>query len=70
MEGKVTINAVEMAEQLKGRYREVFERADLYGTLNGFEQEVLEDKLMNLYDLLMEAQHEEKYPIYRTPEFS
>lgn len=55
------INAVEMAEQLKGSYRVVFEKADLYGTLNGsVEPEVFEDKLMNLYDLLMEAQHEGK----------
>lgn len=54
------MNAVEMAEQLKGKYREVFEKADLYGSFKGVEEEILEDKLMNLYDLLMEAQHEGK----------
>lgn len=48
------------AEQLNGKYREVFDKATMYGVYNGIEKDVYEDKLMNLFDVLMEAQHENK----------
>lgn len=54
------MNSFEMAEQLKGEYKKVFEKADLYGVLEGLNKDVYEDKLMNLYDLLIEAQYEGK----------
>ena len=54
------MNPYEMAEQLNGQYREVFDKATMYGVYNGIEKDVYEDKLMNLFDLLMEAQHEDK----------
>ena len=52
------MNPYEMAEQLNDQYRDVFEKATMYGAYNGVEKDVYEDKLMNLFDLLMEAQHE------------
>ena len=52
------MNPYEMAEQLNDQYRDVFEKATMYGAYNGVEKDAYEDKLMNLFDLLMEAQHE------------
>lgn len=55
-------NVIEMSEQLKGDYREVFEKAELYSSFHGgnMDKDVYEDKMMNLFDLLTEAQHEGK----------
>ncbi len=54
------INIIEMASQLKGDYKVAFEKADLYISFNGIDEKIAEDRMMNLYDLLIEAQHDEK----------
>lgn len=49
-----------MEEQLKNDYREVFEKAELYGVIKNIDTDVMDDKLMNLFDLLLTAQANEK----------
>lgn len=49
-----------MAEQLNGEYRTIFEKVELYSDMNGVLEEVKADKLMNLLDLLMTAEAEQK----------
>lgn len=49
-----------MEEQLKDDYREVFEKAELYGVIKNIDTDVMDDKLMNLFDLLLTAQTNEK----------
>ncbi len=49
-----------MTERLRGEYREVFEKTELYGTFSEVNTEVQEDLMLNLYDLLLTAQQEEK----------
>ena len=48
-----------MTERLRGEYREVFEKTELYGTFSEVNTEVQEDLMLNLYDLLLTAQQEE-----------
>lgn len=50
------LDTIAMAEQLKGEYKEVFEKADMYGSLESSDESITDDKMMNLYDLLMQAQ--------------
>lgn len=50
------LDTLSMAEQLCGEYREAFEKADVYSTMETGADAVSEDKLMELYDSLMEAQ--------------
>ncbi len=50
------LDTISMAEQLRGGYREAFEKADVYSTMEAGADAVSEDKLMELYDSLMEAQ--------------
>lgn len=54
------MNTIFMAEQLEGKYREVFERVELYSCVKGIETEVAEDRMMNLFDLLLTAQNHGK----------
>lgn len=49
-----------MAEQLSGEYRTIFEKVELYSDMNGVLEEVKADKLMNLLDLLMTAEADQK----------
>lgn len=49
-----------MAEQLSGEYRTIFEKVELYSDMNGVLEEIKADKLMNLLDLLMTAEAEQK----------
>lgn len=49
-----------MTEQLRGEYREIFEKTELYGTFSEVNAEVQDDLMMNLFDLLLTAQEEEK----------
>ncbi len=49
-----------METQLTGEYREVFAKAQLYSTLKHISDEVVEDKMTELYDLLFTAQTDEK----------
>ncbi len=50
------LDTLSMAEQLRGEYREAFEKADVYSTMETGADAVSEDKLMELYDSLTEAQ--------------
>ena len=51
------LDTIAMAAQLEGEYKTVFEKADMYGTLeNNSDENIKDDKMMNLYDLLMQAQ--------------
>lgn len=54
------LDTISMAEKLNGDYRKAFEKADMYSTVAGGEEEVTSEKIMNLFDLLMQAQYEEK----------
>lgn len=57
------LDTISMAAQLKGEYKAVFEKADMYGILeNSVDAYIYDDKMMNLYDLLMQAQAE-KTPV-------
>ena len=49
-----------MKEQLKGRYREVFEKTEVYGTFSELDMDVQDDRMMNLFDLLLTAQEKKK----------
>ena len=51
------LDTIAMAEKLHGPYREVFEKADMY-SLKGTDE--INDKMMDLFDMLMEAQAEGK----------
>ena len=51
------LDTIAMAAQLEGEYKIVFEKADMYGTLEKCSDEnIRDDKMMNLYDLLLQAQ--------------
>ena len=54
------LDTIAMAEMLKGEYRKVFEKADMYSTLSSEGTEVDDERIMNLYDMLLEAQTNEK----------
>lgn len=49
-----------MAEQLHGEYRTIFEKAELFSDINGIEEEIKADRLMNLLDLLTAAEADQK----------
>lgn len=50
------LDTISMAEMLKGEYRTAFEKADMYSTVTLEDEERNDEKIMNLYDLLLEAQ--------------
>ena len=51
------LDTIAMAAQLEGEYKTIFEKADMYGTLEKCSDEnIRDDKMMNLYDLLLQAQ--------------
>ena len=52
------LDTISMAEQLSGEYRTAFEKADLHSTFDGKNVDKSEDKLMELYNLLITAQEE------------
>lgn len=55
------LNTLAMAEQLKGDYKKAFEKADMYTTVSESLSTVERDeKLMDLYDIFVEAQHEDR----------
>ena len=47
-----------MKEQLNGEYRKVFEAAWIYGIMKNVSNEMLIDRLTELYDILLTAQTE------------
>lgn len=54
------LDTIAMAKKLNGNYRKVFEKADMYSSISSKDTDVADDKMMNLYDLLMEAQNNDK----------
>ncbi|MBQ3512815.1 MAG: hypothetical protein IJA32_03295 [Lachnospiraceae bacterium] len=54
------LDTISMADKLKGDYRKVFEKADMYSSVAGGDLEENDEKIMNLYDVLIQAQQEEK----------
>jgi len=54
------IDTFAMRELLRGEYKETFEKISLYGDMSNINSAMLEDRITNIYDLLMEAQNEEK----------
>lgn len=54
------LDTLAMAKQLSGEYRKVFEMADMYSTGNGGSEKVKSERMMDLYDMLMEAEAEGK----------
>lgn len=54
------LDTISMAEQLTGKYKTVFEKADMYSLVEAGSTEEAEEKIMNLYDLLLQAQEENK----------
>lgn len=51
---------VVMETQLSGEYREVFSKAVLYSTMKSIPEDICDDKLSELYDLLITAESENK----------
>lgn len=51
---------VVMETQLSGEYREVFSKAVLYSTMKSIPEDICDDRLIELYDLLITAESEEK----------
>lgn len=49
-----------LSDNLKGEYKSVFDQVELYGILKGIGEEIMDDKMVNLYDMLLTAQQEEK----------
>ncbi len=49
-----------METQLSGEYREVFSKAVLYSTMKSIPEDICDDKLGELYDLLITAENENK----------
>ncbi len=54
------VDTYNMAKQLNGDYREAFETVEVYSTTVNITEEAKDEKLMELYDLLLEAEHEGK----------
>ena len=54
------LDTISMADQLTGNYKTVFEKADMYCLIEAGSTEEAEEKIMNLYDLLLQAQEENK----------
>lgn len=51
------LDTISMAEKLTGEYNVVFTKADMYSVLEGNnDEQTIDDKMMNLYDLLLQAQ--------------
>ncbi len=49
-----------MAQLLKGDYRRTFEQIALYGDMSEIPEQFTEDRILNIYDLLVEAQENGK----------
>lgn len=54
------IDTLAMANLLKGEYKEAFTKIDMYGSMGNVDMEIYEDRIMNLYDMFVEAQEEGK----------
>lgn len=49
-----------MENELTGKYREVFEKAELYGVIKNIDSKVQDEMMMNLFDILLSAQKDGK----------
>ena len=56
----VMLDTISMAQQLSGEYRKVFEKADMYSMISDETSENVDDKMMYLYDILLEAEKENR----------
>lgn len=54
------IDTLAMANLLKGEYKEAFTKIDMYGSMGNVNMDIYEDRIMNLYDMFVEAQEEGK----------
>lgn len=54
------LDTLAMASLLKGEYKEAFTKIDLYGSMENINNDIYEDRIMNLYDMFVEAQTEGK----------
>ena len=62
------LDTISMAAQLRGEYKTVFEKADMYGALeNSGDESNNDDKMMNLYDILMQAQEDNVPEVLYSP---
>ena len=52
------LDTLGMASLLKGEYKEAFSKIDLYGSMENINTDIYEDRIMNLYDMFVEAQNE------------
>ena len=50
------LSTYDMSANLRGEYKEAFEKASLYGVLDRIEIDSYDDRMMNLYDSMLEAQ--------------
>ncbi len=50
------LSIYDMSANLRGEYKEAFEKASSYGILDGVEIDSYDDRMMNLYDSILEAQ--------------
>lgn len=49
-----------MTNQLTGNYKEVLEKAELYGIAKNIDSDILDEMMMNLFDILLSAQEDHK----------
>ncbi len=54
------MNYKAMENKLTGKYREVFEKAELYGIVKNIDSKVQDEMMMDLLDLLLSAQEDHK----------
>ena len=54
------IDTLAMANLLNGEYKEAFTKIDMYGSMGNVDMDIYEDRIMNLYDMFVEAQEEGK----------
>lgn len=54
------LNTLAMTNLLKGEYKEAFIKIDLYGGMGNIDTDVYEDRIVNLYDMFIQAQEEGK----------
>lgn len=52
------IDTLAMANLLKGEYKEAFTKIDMFGSMGNVDMDIYEDRIMNLYDMFVEAQEE------------
>lgn len=58
----MSLNYIYHVDCLKGRYLEIFSQVELYAEVHGIGEDAMNDGLMNLLDMLSEAQKKEELP--------